>query len=161
MGSHGCTVDQRVALLCSLYELSKTTTTRGGREVEEVDFRIFADPQFLQVNFKDWIHARKVIKVAVTYGCNKLFPEALVLAQNCGVAELEEAIGKLKVYEHPFWYYSYDDGNNINDHGTAVRPIVVEEVAADGDEHFSLTWEQWKKIVRIPGPALALVVETT
>jgi hypothetical protein len=84
MGSQGCTMDQRVAFLCSLYKLSKTSK----------DVRIFADPQFLQLNFKDLIHEPIVIRVALLYGCHKLFPEARVLARNCGVAELEEQVGK-------------------------------------------------------------------
>jgi hypothetical protein len=57
MGSpQGCTVDQRVAFLCSLYKLASKTSE---------EFRIFSDPQFLQLVFKDLIHEPKVIKVAV------------------------------------------------------------------------------------------------
>lgn len=142
MASQGCTVDQRVAFLCSLYKLSKTSE----------DFRIFADPQFLQLNFKDLIHEPKVIRVALLYGCHKLLPEALVLARNCGVAELEEKFGKLKAYEYPFWYQNHEAHVDDNpNEGENALPSAVEEIDADGDAHFSLSGEQWTKLRRTYG----------
>lgn len=137
-GNDGCTVEQRVALLCCLYKIASKYSK------QQPAFRSFADPKFLRRNFKDLIQDQdKTLRLAILFSCNKIQTECHALARNRSVADLEKQVGKLQVYRHPS-DESEDDENNSWAGSWGDCPYEVQSVEADEAEHFELSRVQWK-----------------
>jgi len=129
---HGCTMDQRVAFLSCVYKMAGKSD----------DFSSLANPVFLQQHFKELICDEKVIRFAVLYSCNKISPECHALPRHHGVAEIENRVGELAVFQG----YGDDDDDDSDNVGWGECPCAVASIDADEAEHFVLTREQWKKL---------------
>lgn len=133
-GSDGCTIEQRVALLCSLYKIASE---------ESQDFDLFTDPKFLKHCFKDLLHDQdKTITFAVFYSCNKIMSECYALPRKHSIAEIENRVGKLEAYGRA----SQDEDGNESEEESFVDecPYQVMEIYADEAQLFVLTQAQWK-----------------
>jgi hypothetical protein len=134
-GSDGCTIEQCVALLCSLYKIGEKSQ----------DFGIFSDPKFLKQCFKDLVHDKdKTISFAVLYSCNKIAPECYALPHKHGTVEIENRVGKLEAFRgHDSASHDEDDTESEE---SFQGPCQVKHVYADEAEHFVVTLEQWKEL---------------
>lgn len=75
-GSDGCTVEQRVAFLCSLYKIAA-----------EAGEGLISDPKFLKKCFEDLIFDQdKTMTFMLLYSCNKIQPECYALPRKHGLA---------------------------------------------------------------------------
>lgn len=136
-GSDGCTVEQRVAFLCSLYKIAA-----------EAGEGLFSDPKFLKKCFEDLIYDQdKTMTFMLLYSCNKIQPECYALPRKHGLADIE-VMGTLEQYRHDEEMQDEEEDHDASDYESSDVPFEVLELKPDADEaqHFVLSRAQWKQL---------------
>lgn len=138
-GKNGCTTEQRVAFLSSMYQIAR-----------EKGKGLFSDPKFLKKCFKDLILDQdNTMTFLLLYSCNKIQPECYALSRkHDGVAEIEDRVGKVQIYYDEDEVEEDHDASDASDYGSGDVPFQVMDLHQDADDaqHFVLTRTQWKQL---------------
>lgn len=134
----GFTKEERVALLSSLQKIAQRRRQFGNNR----NLATLADPLFLQKNVQELLVdplAREGIQLMVTYGCNKVLPEARLLAKGFGMEELQTWLVPLP-RDLDYDMEEKEEGIMMEEEVHGLHNWPYEDF--DQEEHYLLTPEQ-------------------